>query len=251
MDDGPCGSRMDPRLVPADGHQPAHANVECIARPRYVEPLMKGGHDRNPRAPGEFQVPRTEMGMDEVKIVLQFEDQFGGPAERRCRVVSEADRAKRPWDRRNVSPRHPRIAARERRDLVATPIQLVHQLVDDPLCSPVAGRWNGLDRRGYLGDPQRLPGPRARPTHRRAMASLVGFGPSARMDSTVPTGGVSPGRGRRNHGPGGDGIGRWQHRAGARWRAPWYVTDQHRCVPIRTISWEDTQPWASWPVASA
>ena len=66
------------------------------------------------------------MSMDEIEIVLQFEDKLGGLAERQCRVVTEADRAERPSDRRNVSPRHPRIAAGERGDLMATPIELVH-----------------------------------------------------------------------------------------------------------------------------
>jgi hypothetical protein len=107
MDDGPIGRRMDARLVLADGHQSANAIVERIARPRQVEPPVKGGHDRNPRAPRELQVPRTEMGVDEIESILLLEDQLDRPAERRSGVVAEADRAKGPWDRRNMSSRHP------------------------------------------------------------------------------------------------------------------------------------------------
>src|ERR1035437_9732167 len=163
---------MDPRLISADGHQPPPAIVEGIARPRQVEPLVKGGHDRNPRAPGELQVPRIEMGGDELENVLLLEDQLDRPAERRGGVVAEADRAKRPWDRRNVSPRHPRIATREGRDLVATPIELTNQLADDPLGSPVTDRRDGLQGRSYLGDPQRMAAPTPCPgAHSRTTTS--------------------------------------------------------------------------------
>jgi hypothetical protein len=58
-----------------------------------------------------------------------------------------------------MSPRHPRIAAREGRDLVVTSVQLTNQLVDDPLGSPVTERRDGLQGRSDLGDPQRLAGP--------------------------------------------------------------------------------------------
>src|ERR1035437_5708239 len=122
VDNGPIGRRMDARLVLADSHQPTNAIVDGIARPRHIEPLVKGGHDRNPRAPGELEVPRTDMRVDEVETVLLVQDQLNRPAKRRGGVVAEADRAKRPWDRRNMPPRHLRLAAREGRDLVATPI---------------------------------------------------------------------------------------------------------------------------------
>jgi hypothetical protein len=60
-----------------------------------------------------------------------------------------------------MSPRHPRIATREGRDLVATPVQLTNQLADDPLGSPITERRDGLQGRSDLGDPQRLAGPTA------------------------------------------------------------------------------------------
>ena len=99
------------------------------------------------------------MSVDEIESILLLESQLDSQAERRVGVVAEADRAKRPWDRRNVSPRHPRIAAREGRDLVATPIELANELVDDPLRASVPDRRDGLQGRSNLGDPQRLAGP--------------------------------------------------------------------------------------------
>jgi hypothetical protein len=39
---------------------------------------------------------------------------------------------------------------------MATPIELMNQLADDPLGSPVTDRRDGLQGRSDLGDPQRL-----------------------------------------------------------------------------------------------
>src|SRR5450759_10364 len=165
-------SAVGARLVPADSHQPAPASVEGIARPRQVEPPVKGGHDWNPRAPGELQVPRIDMGVDKIETVLLLEDHLERPAARRGGVVAEPDRPKGPWDRRNESARHPRIAAREGRDLVATPIELTNPITDDPLGSPVTDRRDGLQGRSDLGDPQRLAGPTPCPgAHSRTTTS--------------------------------------------------------------------------------
>src|SRR5665647_3177259 len=97
--------------------------------------------------------------MDEIEVVLLVEDELDRPVEGRCRVVGETDRAERPGNRRNVPPRHLRVAAGEGRDLAATPVELNNQLADDPLGSPVTDRRDGFQGRSNLGDPQRLAGP--------------------------------------------------------------------------------------------
>src|SRR5664280_3567966 len=98
------------------------------------------------------------MSVDEIESMLLLESQVDVQTERRVGFVAEIDRAKSPGHRRDVSPRRPRIAAREGRDLVATPIELANELVDDPLRAPVADRRDGLQRRSDLGDPQPLAG---------------------------------------------------------------------------------------------
>src|SRR5664279_1555739 len=101
------------------------------------------------------------MSVDEIESILLLESQLDVQTERRVGFVAEIDRAKSPGHRRDVSPRRPRIAAREGRDLVATPIELANQLVDDPLGSPITERRDGLQGRSNLGDPQRLADPTA------------------------------------------------------------------------------------------
>ena len=65
-----------------------------------------------------------------------------------------ADRSERLLDGLDMPSRHDRVAAGERRDVVAAPVELRHKPMHDPLGAAVRAGRDALEGRCDLGDPQ-------------------------------------------------------------------------------------------------
>ena len=97
---------------------------------------------------------------------VQRRDRVGRP------VIDPAERPQGPLDGRDQPRRGRRVAAGEEGHLVAAPLELAQQLVDDPLGAAVATGWHGLQGRRHLGDAQRRK-PRGRPGPDRLLRDHV------------------------------------------------------------------------------
>ena len=92
--------------------------------------------------------------MDHVEVVGPAEDGVERGQDVRTVLGGSPGRTKCPLDRRHEPAGGRRIAAGEHGHVVAAPIELANELVDDPLGTAVARRRDGLERRRDLGDPE-------------------------------------------------------------------------------------------------
>ena len=135
---------MDTGVVVAHGDEATDRIPECVSCPGHVEAAVERRGHRDAGSTGEIQVPRLDVGVDQVELVLLGEDQLHGVAELFGWIVGEAQRAKGPRNRGDMPAGYLRIAAREGRDLVTATIELDDQLRDDSLGAPITDRRNGL-----------------------------------------------------------------------------------------------------------
>ena len=92
--------------------------------------------------------------MDQVELAHVSEDRVQRLLKVRQRVTRVADRPQGLRDGLDVAPGHDRIAAGERRDGVAAPVELGDEAVHDPLRPAVGAGRDTFERWCDLGDPK-------------------------------------------------------------------------------------------------
>ena len=132
---------------------PRGASRRSGVGPRQVEPAVEGRDDRDRRDPREEQARPLEVRVDRGRTRRRpVDDLAHGQLEPRGGVPQVAGRAEGLGDRGDEPPRHDRVAGREGRHLVAAPVELVDEAVDDALGPAVGERRDALQRRSDLGD---------------------------------------------------------------------------------------------------
>ena len=154
VDHGERDVRMGRCLVPADRHEPGRRVGQQAVGIRHVEPAMERRHDRHRCDPREEQVDPLQVAVDDVELASVLEDAVERQLHERQGFACVADRSERLLDGLDMPSRHDRVAARERRDVVAAPVELRHKPMHDPLGAAVRAGRDALEGRCDLGDPQ-------------------------------------------------------------------------------------------------
>ena len=143
---------MSRRVTRAQGTQPGRRIGQKARCPGPVEPTVEGDRHRGRADPGQEDTGEVEMRVDDVELIGLPEDRVERRQDKRPILGDPPLGPERPLDRRNQPAGRRRVAAGEHGHIVAAPVELTDELIDDPLGSAVAGRRDGLEGRRDLGD---------------------------------------------------------------------------------------------------
>ena len=135
--------------------RPRRRIPQRLGRKGQVEPAVEGRDDRDRGHAREHQVGPLEVRVDDVELGRAVEDRPHRREHVGHRLADVSLGAERALHGRDQAARDIRVAARERRDLVATAVELGHQLEDDPLGATVREGRDTLERRSDVGDAKR------------------------------------------------------------------------------------------------